>query len=893
MTHCRIVKNHTLNIKNLCIGGSIFIVAFLAIFAIPAPVRADFTDPIGNFVAGVVGWIVQMMVRLLGWIFVKMAHILINRVAPYNDFVTAAPVGEGWVIVRDISNMFFIVILLAISFGTMFGRKEYAYNEKLPRLLIMAIFINFSRTITGIIIDASQVMMLTFVNAFQAAAGGNLATGLGINQLFEIAPNANQVGATEAVLGYILALILVAIATGVVGIILVTLVYRIVALWTITILSPAAFLMSTFERGKKYYDDWWKKLICWAFSGPILAFFLWLALATMSQAGSSFTSNGGSIDEGPNVAVQGLVTQAASEDNLIRFIVGIMMLLVGVQTAQELGCIRGVEFFKGLGQKAVGYAKSLGRRALVGNPKTPGLGGIAGSAWRGATLPGRALMATGRGQALQKGLYGAVGAVSPTLGGKLLGRMQEAPSKAFKTAQTDATRALASAPEQFMGMVRRNTGLKTPENEAVYAGRLAAALSPAGFKALVAGGVKRHGDTEEGKKKAEEEARQKSAQYFEEYQGIAKSTGNKDISDGFAEVKKKNPNLIKDGAERKKIARNTSGKAALDMDPDVLKDSDFVSGLSENAKTEIKKNGSATQIENLKTGEDAIAGGLRPDLITDNMQRAERLDQLEKAGKLGELAPETVATVFKEMTPEQQEQAVEKMDITKMNPATLTEDNGRFAARIAGIASPEQLAAVKKDKPTALAFSTGLIARREAFKKEMKARKESGTATPEDQVQFDTETKQISIALMAAGASPVDAFDGNYDGLAKALGDPTRQMSMIGNMSVETIQSDSTLRDVLAETTDMAPLLAMLSLGDKNEKKKGEMIAKTILARAEKPKTGTLSDAQQKTEERMKKIADELLVSQPTIKRLMNKKVAFGKSKDKKADEEDDTTTTT
>lgn len=854
MTHCRIVQSHTLGKKHLYAGGSIFVVALLAFFAIPSPVLADFTDSIGNFVAGVVGWIVQMVVRLLGWIFVKMAHILINRVAPYNDFVTAAPVGEGWVIVRDISNMFFIVILLSIAFGTMFGRADYDYKAKLPRLLIMAIFINFSRTITGLVIDAAQVAMLTFVNAFQAAAGGNLATGLGINQLFEIAPNAGAVGASEAVLGYLLALVLMAIAVGVLGILLVTLVYRIVMLWTITILSPAAFLMSTFEKGKKYYSKWWDQLICWALSGPILAFFLWLALATMSEAGSSFTSTGGSIDEGPNVVVEGLVTQAATEENIIRFIVGIMMLLVGVQTAQELGCARGVKFFGGLGQQALGYAKS---GLTWAGKKT------AGGAWRTATLPGRALMTTGRAQAFQKGIYGAIGAtVAPGWASRRLEAMQTAPSKAYGATETAAARALAAAPDQFLGMVRRDVGLQTPEKNAIYAARLKTALTNPRARAAL---VKKFGDTPEGNAKADEQM----GNWFEEYTKIADTSGNKDIIDGAWEVKKKNPHLIKDPKEKRKVASMLSGQAALDMSPAALKDADVVAGLSGNAKKFIDDRGSEVQKQNLAKGEQELASGLRPDLIANKTERRAQLAKLDSEGRLGTLKPEVVADVFEDMDDTQRQKAIEKLDVAQMSPEALTKNDGALAAFIARNASTDQVSAVKKDKKGATAFTTGLIAYRESRKKEMKAKTAAGIATPQDRADFEAEMPKIAEALIGAGASPVEAFEGNYDQLAQSLGDPSRQLSIIGNISVETIQSDETLRDVLAETTDIAPLLAMLSLGDKNEKKKGEAIARTIIARAEAPKSENLTPQQKATEERMKKIADELLLTQPTIKRLM------------------------
>jgi len=66
--------------------------------------------------------------------------------------------------------MSFILILLIIAFATILRQESYS-KKLLPKLLIMAVLINFSRTIFGLLIDFSQVIMLTFVNAFSAGGG--------------------------------------------------------------------------------------------------------------------------------------------------------------------------------------------------------------------------------------------------------------------------------------------------------------------------------------------------------------------------------------------------------------------------------------------------------------------------------------------------------------------------------------------------------------------------------------------------------------------------------------------------------------------------------------------------------------------------------------------------
>jgi len=90
---------------------------------------------------------------------------------------------KGWAIVRDLCNMFFIVILLVIAFATILRVEGYDIKKMVPKLIIMAILINFSKTICGLIIDAADLIMNAFVSAFTGSMSGNLTTMLGLPAL--------------------------------------------------------------------------------------------------------------------------------------------------------------------------------------------------------------------------------------------------------------------------------------------------------------------------------------------------------------------------------------------------------------------------------------------------------------------------------------------------------------------------------------------------------------------------------------------------------------------------------------------------------------------------------------------------------------------------------------
>src|SRR5688572_16403838 len=115
------------------------------IFLVTRPAHAGIGD---IFLLGI-AWIFQVFTGWVGNLLPIIVGALI-WVAQYNGFVTSAPVANGWGIVRDVTNMFFILVLLVIAFGTILGVDAYSYrNKMLSRLLIMAVVVNFSRTICG------------------------------------------------------------------------------------------------------------------------------------------------------------------------------------------------------------------------------------------------------------------------------------------------------------------------------------------------------------------------------------------------------------------------------------------------------------------------------------------------------------------------------------------------------------------------------------------------------------------------------------------------------------------------------------------------------------------------------------------------------------------------
>ena len=255
-----------------------FILVVLASFAIAASAHA--ADGVSGFVTNIIGYITAFFVGLLGKVLTLIMDVMIT-VAQYNGFVNEPIVVQGWVVVRDLCNMFFILLLLIIAFGVILRLPSYTIGKMVPELILAAVLVNFSRLICGLLIDFSQVIMLSFVNAFREIGAPSLISQLGLTQML----NWNKTTLVDnfsTLIGYVLALVYLIIVIAVVLIVLLTLLMRIIFLWMYIILSPLPFFLKVVPTGKKYADQWFGEFSKLLIEGPLLAFFIWAIVFSSS-----------------------------------------------------------------------------------------------------------------------------------------------------------------------------------------------------------------------------------------------------------------------------------------------------------------------------------------------------------------------------------------------------------------------------------------------------------------------------------------------------------------------------------------------------------------------------------------------------------------------------------
>lgn len=307
-------------------------------------------DIVSSFIVKVLGGFLKPVFTLEGIVIAMLTRILMD-VVKYNDFVSSPPVQVGWTLVRDVANLFFVVLLLAVALGTILKTESYNFKRLLPKLLIMAGLVNFSLVIAGLFIDFAQVIMMTFVSAFTAVTGeGNLIAALHVDKIiFYNSTNPNwAVGSMQLLVTLIFMILMLLIVIIVILVMLVVFVMRIVMLWLLLVLAPLPYIMAAWggSRAQRYYQQWWDEFFKYVMVGPVLAFFLWLALAVGTSDKllgniNPAALNSQAAQSSYDSSITGILTTIGDPKQLVTFIIVVSLLMASLMITQQLGVAGG------------------------------------------------------------------------------------------------------------------------------------------------------------------------------------------------------------------------------------------------------------------------------------------------------------------------------------------------------------------------------------------------------------------------------------------------------------------------------------------------------------------------------------------------------------------------
>src|SRR3989344_6154625 len=278
--------------------------------------------------------------KLLAAMVVMLAWTINLRV-----YTNVPIIQESWKIMRDFANMFFIIVLIVMAYGTIFNMKGYDFRSLMPRFIIIALLINFSLVIGGLIIDATQVLNNTFLTAM-GDISGQLGQGLDTWKLLPDAKAAQQGGEaiTNLVFSSMITLIFglfmsFAIVVSVAVPLTVALV-RIPILWALLIVSPMAWLLSILPATKGAYDKWWHQFIGWNLFLPYYLFFMYFALYFLDRKDEVLAGLGQTFVNDKITGLEGLQSDFTFGLIFYYFLVAIFMI-GGTKVAMSAGTFSG------------------------------------------------------------------------------------------------------------------------------------------------------------------------------------------------------------------------------------------------------------------------------------------------------------------------------------------------------------------------------------------------------------------------------------------------------------------------------------------------------------------------------------------------------------------------
>lgn len=241
----------------------------------------------------------------------------------------SAFVVQGWGLVRDFCNLFFIFIMLYIAIGTILNLSSVKTKETIINVVIIGLFINFSLFATQIIIDASNITARVFYNSNAititekgVTGATNVVSKIGEGGVIPISAalvnkinpqnlilNAGKIndvvdtggssatdqseqkdfnsGNASFTAGTFALIVIMTSAVNIVGfVVFITVGFlffaRVIGLWLAMILAPLAFFTYILPEMSSIkmigWKNWWPETLKMAFLAPVFIFFMYLIL---------------------------------------------------------------------------------------------------------------------------------------------------------------------------------------------------------------------------------------------------------------------------------------------------------------------------------------------------------------------------------------------------------------------------------------------------------------------------------------------------------------------------------------------------------------------------------------------------------------------------------------
>lgn len=336
-------------------------------------------------------WIMSKIASLFAWL-VGAAALALNYAMYYTvvnmgGYIKSLTAIETvWKILRDIGNIMLIFGFLAIGISIIIDSSWYGGGQKLlPKLLIVAVFANFSLFATEAVIDVGnlfatqiykqinegkipnpEIDMVGFKDIIQnKGVAGVLMNRLGLPSIYGAAKGVGAdgttlfAGNTPWYMGFMSIILFIVVAFVMFALALI-LISRFVVLILLIMVSPVGVVGLVVPGLQGWANKWWDTLFHQTITAPILLLMLYIALSVIVDPkflgfGTGSTPAWSGIKESNFIGFAGI---------LLSYLIAMGLLLAVVYFAKSLSAVGAGWATKTAGKLSFGATAFAGRRTV-------------------------------------------------------------------------------------------------------------------------------------------------------------------------------------------------------------------------------------------------------------------------------------------------------------------------------------------------------------------------------------------------------------------------------------------------------------------------------------------------------------------------------------------------
>ncbi len=259
---------------------------------------------------------------VIGYIVLIIGSSLLQGIISITPVLLTVTTGDGvanfirlgWNFTSGIVNLLLIIAFVAIAFAVIVGSDKIDVKKALPRLIIVALLVNFTLFFMGVAIDISNILYNSIAFQFLAGEGENIfrapiaallrfsdmqmgitSAYLALLMISAVIPYVSTVAIIGFILGWshILATISQFFTYGGISFLLGVLFFlfflvfliRIFVIQILAVFAPLAFFCLIFDQTKRYWDMWLKYFLEWLLVGVIFIFLIYFGLLMAPAVG--------------------------------------------------------------------------------------------------------------------------------------------------------------------------------------------------------------------------------------------------------------------------------------------------------------------------------------------------------------------------------------------------------------------------------------------------------------------------------------------------------------------------------------------------------------------------------------------------------------------------------